>query len=281
MSERNANIPSNFDRLAQGSAARDAMIARVMSMASTPVDAQVTVAVTDPGQFSSRRARRASVFATGALGALSIGAAALAACGGESKANSTDKPTENPVATQPSNPGVDVIPGSIVPTAEAASPVVEPTVAVEVELSQEEIVKVSEDVKRMIVDAISQSGITDEQLTSRHLALSYGDPNSISSSINVCTSTQIGESFVDYDTGRTVTSADSDYGLMFLNNCTMPAMATKALFEITGDQRFADANEAWLPIHRGKVGEIRTVEPRAGEDYWNGIVKRAYIQPSK
>lgn len=117
---------STFDRLAQGSAARDAMITRVRSMAVASVSVVADEApITEPIQISSKPSKRPGVLATGALGVISVSAAALAACGGGAvkgeRSNLTPDPSVQGIAGEQAPPDSGSSP-IIVPTETAVSP---------------------------------------------------------------------------------------------------------------------------------------------------------------
>ncbi len=199
----------------------------------------------------------------------------LAACqGGGSSDASGDGTLSGPTLSQTIEVSGSVAASS--PLAPANASAVPPANA-GVALTRQQLMEVAGRVRELIAAALGESPVSDEALTSRHLAPSYADMKSISSSIEVCSETAIGQPFLDYDTGRTVTTRDTDYSLMLLNNCSLPAMASKVLFDITGNPRFRDANATWQPLHSQVVREIGKIDPRAGGDYWQSLLAREYL----
>ncbi|HCS79356.1 TPA: hypothetical protein DIV55_06510 [Patescibacteria group bacterium] len=262
MSERNANIPSNFDRLAQGSAAREAMIARVRSMANSPV-------VNEPIQFSNRRSRRGSVFATGALGALSISAAALAACGGGSvrgeRSNLTPDPSVQGIAGEQAPPGGGsspiVVPTetSVVPTATEESSS-KPRI-----LTPEEVVEVGQDAARKIQEGFAISNVrgTDDNT----------DPQRVAQALTDCVNR--------YNDPRYQNRPD--FHAAFMASCEKAARATKYMWETTHLKVFLDANGEIRDIHYTGFENLMISDPGLGltEANWTPYETLDYVKSSQ
>lgn len=111
------------------------------------------------------------------------------------------------------------------PTSTAEVLTVAPTATVEAVLTQEEIGQIATKVVNLITTGLSETPVTQADLSKHHLAFSYGNAAIVSASAQVCVTTNFGDSFVDPDTGRKVTQADVDYYAMLASNCDTPGMS--------------------------------------------------------
>ncbi len=210
--------------------------------------------------------------------ALLAGSALVAACGGGAKSATTP---EGGVGGEAANPGGGsspiVVKTEAMPSATAVkeAPTVAPTATVEAKLTQEQMLQIAGNVKQLITSGLSETPVTAEQISGNPIASNdYLDPGFVSTAVALCDLNNYGSPFVL--SGRTVQPGDFDYASEFLINCAQPAIASKVLYKASGNEKFKQANEAWKPLHKQIVDEVRKKDPKISENFWKTTLNLYY-----
>lgn len=209
--------------------------------------------------------RKSASFAAGAALA---GAVFLSACGGGTALSPSTSPTTSVT--------IAATPSAVAAPAPVASPTLTPSDEAQIRASVKQLI--AQGLKETPVSVadingpnpkvgpfLAGSGLVDTSLAQ------------LSAAVDLCDMTNFGRPFAAVGLDRTVLPTDADYADMFAIQCQIPAEATKALFEASGNTKFKQANAAWMQLHRGVLSAVHLKDPRVAAGPFETLANLYYI----